>query len=1058
MRKLVLGLDIGVSSVGYGVIDYNNGEIIDCGSRIFPQALKDDNLIRRNMRGGKRLLRRKKHRLERVDKLLTEIGIKRPDYKNYCNVNPYELRVKGLKNKLTRDEIYIAIMHLAKRRGISYLEDLELDKKSSITNDIIKNNLELSKNQYICEIQLGRLNDSGKIRGEENVFETRRYLEELKAILDVQSKYYDEIDQEVINSLLEIVKAKRDYSKGPGSQKSRTDYGIFRTNGEELDNLFEILIGKCSIFPDEIRCPRSSYTAQLFNFLNDMNNITVNNEKLTFDEKTTIYNTIMQSKSANVMKIIAKVTGQDMNTITGYRVDKKGKPEFHKFEIYKKFMTQLTKQGIDTLTIDNESYNKISNCLTLANSKSKKREMLNKEVGYLGVEVIEGICNIDSKDFSKWHSLSYKAINAIIDDLWHTSKEQHTLFLEHNLTKNDYEKYRGLKNIPTDFIDTEIMNPIARRGIRQALEITNALRSKYGEFSDIIVEMAREFTMDAKEIGKEQQKNQEEKEKAAALLTGSKEVNSKNIPGKLLTMLRLWNSQDGRCIYSNKPIKISDLINNYHLFQVDHIIPKSISYADGLKNKVLCYSNENQKKGRRTPYKYLKSGEGGISYEEYKQYVLNLFERGLITNSKKELLLFEKDINKYEVRRGFINRNLQDTRYSTRVVLNALQDYMRANNIKTNIFTVKGSYIHKIRENWNLNKDRMFYKHHAIDALIIAASNKNGLYNNSFYSNINHVLNNEQEETEYKVIDNEEYDRKTYGEPYAHFIQNLREIKPKISHKVDTKLNRAISDQTIKSSRIINNKEYIVSKYKDIYGDEGKELKKRIIEKPNTLLMKLYDEKTFDIFNKIIKDYPNAVNPFLEHFKERGKIRKYSKSKNKGPEIVSVKYLEKGLGKHLSIKHKYDGSKNNVFLLKTQYYRIDVYQNNNGIYTFLAIANNMFKFDKGNYVLNEQKVIDAKKEKNIDDSFKFCFSLYKGDCFELNNNGNLEEYVLLSVKSDKDNRIECNYVDRQRDAKTNERVIKHIDKNIKEFRKFHTDILGNRYYCKEKYKNILTIK
>ena len=237
MKKLTLGLDIGVSSVGWGIIDEESGNIIDCAARIFPQSEKDNNLTRRTMRGSRRLTRRKKHRLERVKEELEKINIIQPDYKKYCNTNPYEIRVKGLTKKLTKEELYIAIMHLTKRRGISYLEDFKLeDKNKDISNEIIKKNLELSKDKYICEIQLERFNNEGKIRGHENVFETRKYIEELEKILKTQQNYYDEIDDNLIIKLKEIVQSKRDYATGPGSEKSRTDYGRFKTNGETLDN------------------------------------------------------------------------------------------------------------------------------------------------------------------------------------------------------------------------------------------------------------------------------------------------------------------------------------------------------------------------------------------------------------------------------------------------------------------------------------------------------------------------------------------------------------------------------------------------------------------------------------------------------------------------------------------------------------------------------------------------------------------------------------------------------------------------------------------------------
>ena len=111
------------------------------------------------------------------------------------------------------------------------------------------------------------------------------------------------------NKYIKILTDKRLYYVGPGNEKSRTDYGIYRENGETLDNLFDILIGKCTVYPDERRAAKFSYTAQLFDFLNDMNNLSIAGEKLTEDQKRSIYQQIMSSKTVNMMKIIMKVTG-----------------------------------------------------------------------------------------------------------------------------------------------------------------------------------------------------------------------------------------------------------------------------------------------------------------------------------------------------------------------------------------------------------------------------------------------------------------------------------------------------------------------------------------------------------------------------------------------------------------------------------------------------------------------------------------------------------------------------------------------------------------------------
>ena len=79
-----IGLDIGIASVGWSVI-LNNAldepcHIVDMGVRIFekPEDAKTGETLataRRGARSQRRLIRRRKHRLERVKHLLEEKGI-----------------------------------------------------------------------------------------------------------------------------------------------------------------------------------------------------------------------------------------------------------------------------------------------------------------------------------------------------------------------------------------------------------------------------------------------------------------------------------------------------------------------------------------------------------------------------------------------------------------------------------------------------------------------------------------------------------------------------------------------------------------------------------------------------------------------------------------------------------------------------------------------------------------------------------------------------------------------------------------------------------------------
>ena len=100
-----LGLDLGVGSVGYGLIDNEDGTILEAGVRLFSSIDPDNNQVRRGSRQARRLNRRKVHRLTRISQLLEENGFFRGEV---MAPTPYHLRVKGLTEKLSREALYVA--------------------------------------------------------------------------------------------------------------------------------------------------------------------------------------------------------------------------------------------------------------------------------------------------------------------------------------------------------------------------------------------------------------------------------------------------------------------------------------------------------------------------------------------------------------------------------------------------------------------------------------------------------------------------------------------------------------------------------------------------------------------------------------------------------------------------------------------------------------------------------------------------------------------------------------------------------------------------------------
>ena len=158
-NKYVLGLDIGITSCGYGVIDLETGKFVDYGVRLFKEGTAEENEKRRGARSRRRLTSRRHTRIMDMQKLLKENGIMSDDYHPLQNV--YELRCKGLNEKLTNDELTTAILHITKHRG-SVIETVEEDAKKSDDELSLKATLQhneqlIKQGKFVCQIQLDNL-------------------------------------------------------------------------------------------------------------------------------------------------------------------------------------------------------------------------------------------------------------------------------------------------------------------------------------------------------------------------------------------------------------------------------------------------------------------------------------------------------------------------------------------------------------------------------------------------------------------------------------------------------------------------------------------------------------------------------------------------------------------------------------------------------------------------------------------------------------------------------------------------------------------------------------
>ena len=247
------------------------------------------------------------------------------------------------------------------------------------------------------------------------------------------------------------------------------------------------------------------------------------------------------------------------------------------------------------------------------------------------------------------------------------------------------------------------------------------------------------------------------------------------------------------------------MIHNQSQYEIDHILPLSLTFDDSLSNKVLVLATANQEKGQRTPYNYLQSTTTAWSYREFKDYVIKC--KG-IGKKKREYLTFEEDINVFEVRSKFIQRNLVDTRYASKVILNSLQDYFKGAGKSTKVSVVRGQFTAQLRRKWGIEKTRDTYHHHAVDALIVAASSQLKLWNKQENPLILDYTEGRQvdlETGEILELTDDQYKELVYQPPYQGFVNTISSSafndEILFSYQVDSKVNRKISDATIYATR-----------------------------------------------------------------------------------------------------------------------------------------------------------------------------------------------------------------------------------------------------------------
>jgi len=282
MTKWRLGIDVGTNSIGWAVIGLSKegrpNALLDTGVRIFSDGRDPDKQSLAAQRRAPRAMRRNRDRYLLRRKRFMERLIKHglmptqsDERKKLENLDPWELRVRGLDERLSLHELGRALFHLQQRRG--FKSNRKTDKGDDDESGKIKSAASAARQamaergartlgEFLAAERVknpksahthpvrARLHGSGA-RAFYDFYPTRDMIEEeFDALWDAQAKHHgDALNDEVRKSLHRELFFQRPLKPQP--------------------------VGKCLFIPTDVRAPSALPSVQRLRIYQEINHLKI---------------------------------------------------------------------------------------------------------------------------------------------------------------------------------------------------------------------------------------------------------------------------------------------------------------------------------------------------------------------------------------------------------------------------------------------------------------------------------------------------------------------------------------------------------------------------------------------------------------------------------------------------------------------------------------------------------------------------------------------------------------------------------------------------------------
>lgn len=599
------------------------------------------------------------------------------------------------------------------------------------------------------------------------------HLFELDKILENLAKNYPSFNNKKVE-FTKIEKIRKTftfripYYVGPLNDYHKNNGGnawIFRNKGEKIrpwnfekivdlhkseEEFIKRMLNQCTYLPEETVLPKSSILYSEYMVLNELNNLRINGKPIDTDVKLKLIEELFKKKTKVTLKSI-----RDYMIKNNFADQEDFDNSEKNLEIASNMKSYIDFNNILGDKFELEMVEDLIEKITIhTGNKTLLKKYIEETYPDLSSSQIQKIINLKYKD---WGRLSRKLldgikgrnktddVNTVINFMRNSSDNLMQIIEGKNYSFNEYIDNLRKKYIPQEIsyevVENLYVSPSVKKMIWQVIRITEEITKVMGYDPDkIFIEMAKSEEEKKTTISRKNKllalykaiKKDERDSQYNELLDGLNKLDDSDLRSR---KLYLYYTQIGRDMYTGEKIDLDKLFDSTQ-YDIDHVIPQRMKKDDSIINNLVLVNRNANQTTKKDIYPVPLSIRNNPDIYNYWKY---LMEREFISKEKYNRLIRNTPLTNEELG-GFINRQLVETRQSTKAIKELFEKFYQ----KSKIIPVKASLASDLRKDMNTLKSREVNDlHHAHDAFLNIVAGD--VWNREFTSNpINYVKENRE--------------------------------------------------------------------------------------------------------------------------------------------------------------------------------------------------------------------------------------------------------------------------------------------------------------------------